>query len=88
MYWMTSVANEGIVDPKEFYALLKKYDVRVFGFLMGNNANWPLMRLIAETSGGFYDVPEEDRHAVPWAIASALAHKRYVRDLVRGGEGS
>jgi Ca-activated chloride channel family protein len=49
------VTNEGIVDPREFYALLKKYDVRVFGFLMGNNANWPLMRLIAETSGGFYD---------------------------------
>ena len=48
------VTNEGIVDPKEFHKLLKKYDVRVFGFLMGNNANWPLMRLIAETSGGFY----------------------------------
>ena len=45
------VTNEGIVDPKEFHKLLKQYDVRVFGFLMGNNANWPLMRLIAETSG-------------------------------------
>jgi Ca-activated chloride channel family protein len=54
------VTNEGIVDPKEFYALLKKYDVRVFGFLMGNNANWPLMRLIAETSGGFYDAVSND----------------------------
>jgi Ca-activated chloride channel family protein len=54
------VANEGIVDPKEFYALLKKYDVRVFGFLMGNNSNWPLMRLIAETSGGFYDPVSND----------------------------
>jgi len=48
------VANEGIVDPKEFHKLLQQYDVRVFGFLMGNNENWPLMRLIAETSGGFY----------------------------------
>ncbi|HKR62122.1 MAG TPA: VIT and VWA domain-containing protein [Thermoanaerobaculia bacterium] len=54
------VANEGIVDPKEFHALLKKYDVRVFGFLMGNNANWPLMRLIAETSGGFYSAVSND----------------------------
>ena len=54
------VTNEGIVDPKEFYALLKKYDVRVFGFLMGNNSNWPLMRLIAETSGGFYDAVSND----------------------------
>lgn len=54
------VANEGIVDPKEFRALLQKYDVRVFGFLMGNNANWPLMRLIAETSGGFYSAVSND----------------------------
>ncbi|HEX7829082.1 MAG TPA: VIT and VWA domain-containing protein [Thermoanaerobaculia bacterium] len=54
------VANEGIVDPREFHALLKKYDVRVFGFLMGNNANWPLMRLIADTSGGFYSAVSND----------------------------
>jgi Ca-activated chloride channel homolog len=54
------VANEGIVDPKEFRALLKKYDVRVFGFLMGNSANWPLLRLIAESSGGFYSAVSND----------------------------
>ncbi|HYH07220.1 MAG TPA: VIT and VWA domain-containing protein [Thermoanaerobaculia bacterium] len=54
------VTNEGIVDPKAFHELLKKYDVRVFGFLMGNNANWPLMRLIAETSGGFYAAVSND----------------------------
>jgi Ca-activated chloride channel family protein len=54
------VANEGIVDPKEFRALLKKYDVRVFGFLMGNSANWPLMRTIAEASGGFYQGVSND----------------------------
>jgi Ca-activated chloride channel family protein len=54
------VTNEGIVDPRQFYALLKKYDVRIFGFLMGNNANWPLMRLITETSGGFYDAVSND----------------------------
>lgn len=54
------VTNEGIVDPKEFRKLLKNYDVRVFGFLMGNNANWPLMRLIAETSGGFYSAVSND----------------------------
>ena len=54
------VTNQGIVDPKEFYALLKKYDVRVFAFLMGNNSNWPLMRLIAEASGGFYDPVSND----------------------------
>jgi Ca-activated chloride channel family protein len=54
------VTNEGIIDPREFHKLLKKYDVRVFGFLMGNNANWPLMRLITETSGGFYAAVSND----------------------------
>lgn len=48
------VANQGIVQPAEFHKLLKQVDVRVFGFLMGNNANWPLMRTIADASGGFY----------------------------------
>jgi Ca-activated chloride channel family protein len=54
------VTNEGIVDPAQFHALLKKYDVRVFGFLMGNNANWPLMRVIAGASGGFYSAVSND----------------------------
>lgn len=48
------VANQGVVSPAEFHQLLKRVDVRVFGFLMGNNANWPLMRTIADASGGFY----------------------------------
>jgi Ca-activated chloride channel family protein len=54
------VANEGIVDPKEFRKLLKQNDVRVFGFLMGNNANWPLMQTIADASGGFYSAVSND----------------------------
>jgi Ca-activated chloride channel family protein len=49
-----AVTNTGVVKPAEFHALLKQYDVRLFGFLMGNSANWPLMRLITESSGGFY----------------------------------
>lgn len=48
------VANQGVVDPVAFHKLLKTADVRVFGFLMGNNANWPLMRTMADASGGFY----------------------------------
>jgi Ca-activated chloride channel homolog len=48
------VANQGIVSPKSFRELLKQHDVRVFGFLMGNSANWPLMRTICQASGGFY----------------------------------
>lgn len=54
------VANEGIIDPQEFRKLLKSNDVRVFGFVMGNNANWPLMRTIAEASGGFYSGVSND----------------------------
>lgn len=48
------VANVGLVNPSEFHKLLKAVDVRVFGFLMGNSSNWPLMRTIADASGGFY----------------------------------
>lgn len=48
------VANQGIVDPASFHRLLTKHDIRVFGFLMGNSANWPLMRTIADATGGFY----------------------------------
>jgi Ca-activated chloride channel homolog len=48
------VANQGVIDPAAFHKLLHQVDVRVFGFLMGNSANWPLMRTIAGASGGFY----------------------------------
>lgn len=49
-----AVANQGLVNPKDFYELLSKYDVRLFGFLLGNSGNWPLMRTIAEATGGFH----------------------------------
>jgi Ca-activated chloride channel homolog len=48
------VTNQGIVDPAKFHALLKQNDIRFFGFLMGNNANWPLMRAMGDATGGFY----------------------------------
>jgi len=48
------VANEGVVNPAAFHKLLKNYDIRVFGFLMGNSSNWPLMRTITDATGGFY----------------------------------
>jgi Ca-activated chloride channel family protein len=49
-----AVTNTGVVDPAAFHKLMKHYDLRVFGFLLGNSANWPLMRTIADASGGFY----------------------------------
>ncbi len=48
-----AVTNTGIVRPQEFYKLMKQYDVRIFGFVMGNSGNWPLMRMICNVSGGF-----------------------------------
>lgn len=48
-----AVANVGVVEPRAFAELLSAYDVRIYGFLLGNNANWPLMRLVTETTGGF-----------------------------------
>lgn len=48
------VTNQGIIEPARFYDLLKDQDLRLFGFLMGNSANWPLMRTICEATDGFY----------------------------------
>ncbi len=48
------VANVGLVEPQAFHQLMTTVDIRVFGFLMGNNSNWPLMRTITQASGGFY----------------------------------
>ncbi|WP_221029272.1 VIT and vWA domain-containing protein [Actomonas aquatica] len=48
------VTNQGIVDPAKFHRLVGQYDIRIFGFLLGNSANWPLMRTIADATGGFY----------------------------------
>jgi Ca-activated chloride channel homolog len=45
--------NSGIIAPEAFLKLLKQYDVRIFGFVMGNSANWPLMQMIGDVSGGF-----------------------------------
>ncbi|MBI4229472.1 MAG: VWA domain-containing protein [Planctomycetes bacterium] len=49
-----AVANVGEVKPARFEELLRTRDVRVFGFLLGNSGNWPLMRAICDVSGGFY----------------------------------
>ncbi|MFG0319090.1 MAG: VIT and VWA domain-containing protein [Planctomycetota bacterium JB042] len=48
-----AVANVGPMSAAVFRRLMKAHDVRVFGFLLGNSGNWPLMRAICEASGGF-----------------------------------
>jgi len=50
-----AVTNTGVVNPEEFYKLLQQVDVRIFGFLLGNSSNWPLMQTLTQTTGGFYD---------------------------------
>lgn len=49
-----AVTNTGVIEPAAFHELMRKYDVRVFGFLVGNSANWPLMRAVCDASGGFF----------------------------------
>jgi len=49
------VTNTGIIDPAAFDQLIRSKDVRLFGFLMGNSANWPLMRIICEAADGTYE---------------------------------
>lgn len=48
------VANEGIVDGPGFVDLVADADVRIFGLLMGNSGNWPLLELLTRTTSGFY----------------------------------
>ncbi len=47
------VANVGVTKQKKFLELIRKYDVRLFTFIMGNSANLPLLNAITEASGGF-----------------------------------
>ncbi|MGE4488452.1 MAG: VIT domain-containing protein [Kiritimatiellales bacterium] len=47
------VCNVGPTGHKAFLNLLHQYDIRLFTFVMGNSANQPLMKRLAEDSGGF-----------------------------------
>jgi Ca-activated chloride channel family protein len=48
-----AVANTGVVNSMKFKELLSKYDVRFFGFLLGNSSNQPLMKTLCEATGGY-----------------------------------
>jgi Ca-activated chloride channel family protein len=47
------VANEGPTQHADFLQLIKRSDVRLFTFVIGNSANQPLMDKLAKESGGF-----------------------------------
>lgn len=44
--------NQGHTDQAAFEKLVRETDVRIHGFLLGNQANWPLMDTITKASGG------------------------------------
>ncbi len=47
------VANVGETKQRRFIELVKKKDVRLFTFIMGNSANRPLLEAMTKASGGF-----------------------------------
>ena len=47
------VANVGITEKTKFLEMMRKHDVRLFTFIMGNSANRPLLEAMTEVSNGF-----------------------------------
>ncbi|MCU7853269.1 MAG: VIT and VWA domain-containing protein [Candidatus Thiodiazotropha sp. (ex Monitilora ramsayi)] len=47
------VANVGVTQQRQFIDLIKKRDVRLFTFVMGNSANRPLLEAMTRASNGF-----------------------------------
>jgi Ca-activated chloride channel family protein len=48
------VTNTGIIEPRQFDLLMSRSDVRFFGFLLGNQGNWPLLETVCNATGGIY----------------------------------
>lgn len=47
------VANVGEIQQRRFIELVKKKDIRLFTFVMGNSANRPLLEAMTKASSGF-----------------------------------
>lgn len=47
------VANVGETAQRKFIKLIKRKDIRLFTFIMGNSANRPLLEALTKASGGF-----------------------------------
>lgn len=47
------VANVGEIRQRKFIDLIKKKDIRLFTFVMGNSANQPLLEAMTNASNGF-----------------------------------
>ncbi len=47
------VANVGETHQRQFIELIRKRDIRLFTFIMGNSANTPLLEAVTKASNGF-----------------------------------
>lgn len=47
------VANVGEIRQREFIELIRKKDIRMFTFVLGNSANRPLLEVLTRVSNGF-----------------------------------
>lgn len=76
------VANEGPTRHEDFLKLIKKADVRLFTFVIGNSANQPLMDRLAKESGGFaMNISEGDDIAGRLIQAKAKALYECLHDV-------
>lgn len=82
------VMNAGITDPKQVLALLRAHDIRVFTFVMGNSANEPLLKDLADATNGFAMSVSNSEAIVGQLLAakSKLSHEslRAVRVAIDG----
>lgn len=86
------VANHGVTEHRLFLELMKRTDVRLFTFVMGNSANTPLLEDLAKESNGFsLSLSNDDAIVGQILLArSKLTHEAMhdVRVRVKGGGAS
>ncbi len=77
------VTNTGNMHPRNFYDLCKAHDVRMFNFVLGNSANWPLMEMMSNASGGFYTCVSNQDDIIGQLL---LAKEKMVRESLHNAE--
>ncbi len=76
------VANVGETEQKRFIELLKRRDVRLFTFVMGNSANRPLLDGLTRHSNGFYqEVSNADDMVGQILTAVSKVNHQALRDI-------
>jgi len=76
------VANVGVTEKKRFLSLLKKHDIRLFSFVMGNSANRPLLEGMSNVSHGFYtSISNSDDILGQIQLAASKLTHQSLRDI-------